>query len=183
VLRGKWILENLLNAPPPAPPPGVPPLDDSKGAASGTLRQQMEVHRKSPACASCHSRMDPLGFGLENFNAIGAWRTQDGNFPVDASGVLPDGRAFQTPAQLKALLVQDRGAFVSCLVEKLLTYSLGRGLERYDKPAQAEITAKLLAQDYKFSELVLDVVNSLPFQMRSAPRIAGVVAAKGDRSK
>jgi hypothetical protein len=141
------------------------------------------VHRKSPACASCHSRMDPLGFGLENFNAIGAWRTQDGNFPVDASGVLPDGRAFQTPAQLKALLVQDRRAFIGCLVEKLLTYSLGRGLERYDKPAQAEITAKLPTQDYKFSELVLDVVNSLPFQMRSAPRIAAGVTAKGDRSR
>jgi hypothetical protein len=183
VLRGKWILENLLNAPPPPAPPGIPPLEESKGAASGTLRQQMEAHRKSPACASCHSRMDPLGFGLENFNAIGAWRTQDGNFPVDASGVLPDGRAFQTPAQLKALLVQDRGAFVGCLVEKLLTYSLGRGLERYDKPAQAEIIAKLPPQDYKFSELVLDVVNSLPFQMRSARRIAAGVTAKGDRSR
>ena len=183
VLRGKWILENLLNAPPPAPPPGVPPLEENKGAASGTLRQQMEAHRKSPACASCHSRMDPLGFGLENFNAIGAWRTQDGNFPVDASGVLPDGRAFQTPAQLKALLLQDRGAFVSCLVEKLLTYSLGRGLERYDKPAEAEIVAKLPSQDYKFAELVLDVVNSLPFQMRSAGRTAVAASAKGDRSK
>jgi hypothetical protein len=95
VLRGKWILENLLNAPPPAPPPGVPPLDDSKGSQTATLRQQMEEHRKNPACASCHSRMDPLGFGLENFDAIGAWRTQDGKFPVDASGALPDGRSFQ----------------------------------------------------------------------------------------
>ena len=180
VLRGKWILENLLNAPPPAPPPGVPPLEETKGAASGSLRQQMEEHRKSPACASCHSRMDPLGFGLENFNAIGAWRTQDGNFPVDASGVLPDGRSFQTPSQLRALLVQDRGAFVSCLVEKLLTYSLGRGLERYDKRAQAEIIARLSSQDYKFSELVLDIVNSLPFQMRSTGMVA---SAKGYRSK
>ena len=180
VLRGKWILENLLNAPPPAPPPGVPPLEESKGAASGTLRQQMEEHRKRPACASCHSRMDPLGFGLENFNAIGAWRTQDGNFPVDASGVLPDGRSFQTPSQLRALLVQDRGAFISCLVEKLLTYSLGRGLERYDKRAQAEIIAKLSSQDYKFSELVLDIVNSLPFQMHSTGMVA---SAKGHQSK
>jgi hypothetical protein len=127
--------------------------------------------------------MDPLGFGLENFNAIGAWRTQDGAFPVDASGVLPDGRAFQTPAQLKTLLLQDRGAFLSCLVEKLLTYSLGRGLERYDKPAQAEIVARLPSQDYKFAELVLDVVNSLPFQMRSARRVGAPVTAEGDRSK
>jgi hypothetical protein len=183
VLRGKWILENLLNAPPPPAPPGVPPLEESKGAASATLRQQMEAHRKSPACASCHSRMDPLGFGLENFNAIGAWRTQDGNSPVDASGVLPDGRAFQTPAQLKALLVQDRGAFVGRLVENLLTYSLGRGLERYDRPAQAAIMAKLPSQDHKFAELVLDVVNSLPFQMRSAGRTAVTASAEGDRSK
>ena len=150
VLRGKWILENLLNAPPPPPPPGVPPLDESKAGETGTLRQQMEEHRKNPACASCHSRMDPLGFGLENFNAIGAWRTQDGKFPVDASGVLPDGRAFQTPAQLKTLLHQDRERSSSCLVEKLLTYSLGRGLERYDRPTVAGIAAKLPSQDYKF---------------------------------
>ena len=105
VLRGKWILENLLNAPPPPPPPGVPPLDDSKAGQSGTLRQQMEEHRKNPACASCHSRMDPLGFGLENFNAIGAWRTEDGKFPVDASGRaarrphLPDARRTEGDSQ------------------------------------------------------------------------------------
>jgi Protein of unknown function (DUF1592)/Protein of unknown function (DUF1588)/Protein of unknown function (DUF1587)/Protein of unknown function (DUF1585)/Protein of unknown function (DUF1595) len=183
VLRGKWILENLLNEPPPAPPPGVPPLDDSKGAASGTLRQQMEQHRKDPACASCHSRMDPLGFGLENFNAIGAWRTEEGKFPVDASGVLPDGRTFQTPAQLKALLIGDRDIFANCLVEKLLTYALGRGLERYDKPAQAEIAAKLASQDYRFSQLVLDIVNSLPFQMRTARPPGEVATTMGDRRK
>jgi cytochrome c551/c552 len=120
VLRGKWILENLLNTPPPAPPPGVPPLDDAKAGQSGTLRQQMEEHRKSPACSSCHARMDPLGFGLENFNAIGAWRTQDGKFPVDGSGALPDGRSFRTPAELKALLKGDRDVFVRGLTEKLL---------------------------------------------------------------
>src|SRR5207237_314975 len=168
VLRGKWILENLLNAPPPAPPPGVPPLDDSKTGQTGTLRQQMEEHRKSPACASCHARMDPLGFGLENFNAIGAWRTEEGKFPVDASGVLPDGRSFQTPAQLKVLLKADREVFVRGLTEKLLIYSLGRGLERYDRPTVTEITSKLASQDYKFSQLVLGIVNSLPFQMRAA---------------
>ncbi len=176
VLRGKWILENLLNAPPPAPPASVPPLDDAKIGLAGTLRQQMEEHRKNPACASCHSRMDPLGFGLENFNAIGAWRTEDGKFPVDASGVLPDGRSFQSPAELKALLKTSRDAFVRGLVEKLLTYALGRGLERYDRPAVTSITGKVTSGDYKFSQLVLGIVNSLPFQMRSN-REAGPVAA------
>src|SRR5207244_9426671 len=168
VLRGKWILENLLNAPPPAPPPGVPPLDDTKTGQSGTLRQQMEEHRKNPVCSSCHSRMDPLGFGLENFNAIGAWRTQDGKFPIDASGALPDGRGFQTPGELKALLKADRDVFVRGLAEKLLIYALGRGLERYDRPTVAGIAANLAARDYRFSQLVLGIVNSLPFQKRSA---------------
>jgi hypothetical protein len=167
VLRGKWILENLLNAPPPAPPPGVPPLDEAKAGQSATLRQQMEEHRKSPACASCHSRMDPLGFGLENFNAIGAWRTEDGKFPVDASGALPDGRSFRTPAELKGLLKQDRDVFARALTEKLLIYALGRGLERYDRPTVAGIVAQLPAKDYRFSALVSGIVDSLPFQMKS----------------
>ena len=183
VLRGKWILENLLNAPPPPAPPGVPPLDESKAGQSATLRQQMEEHRKNPVCASCHSRMDPLGFGLENFNAIGEWRTQEGKFPVDASGALPDGRTFQTPAQLKAILKADRDVVVRGLTERLLIYALGRGLERYDKPAVAEIAAKLPSQDYKFSQLVLGIVNSLPFQMRSAREAGPVTASMGDRSK
>jgi hypothetical protein len=168
VLRGKWILENLLNAPPPAPPPGVPTLDESKSGQTASLRMQMEEHRKNPTCASCHSRMDPLGFGLENFNAIGAWRTEDGKFPVDASGTLPDGRTFRTPAELKVLLRQDRDIFARALTEKLLIYAVGRGLVRYDRPTVAEIVAKLPAQDYRFSSLVSGIVNSLPFQMRSA---------------
>ncbi|HEY3836629.1 MAG TPA: DUF1592 domain-containing protein [Bryobacteraceae bacterium] len=180
VLRGKWVLENLLDAPPPAPPPGVPPLDDSKTGQSASLRQQMEEHRKSPACASCHSKMDPLGFGLENFNAIGAWRTEDGSFPVDASGTLPDGRSFRTPAELKVLLQQDRGIIARALTEKLLTYALGRGLERYDRPTVAAIVAQLPAQDYRFSSLVLGIVNSLPFQMRSTGQSGEVALARGD---
>src|SRR5207302_8285035 len=117
--------------------------------------------------------MDPLGFGLENFDAIGAWRTQDGKFPVDASGALPDGRSFQTPAELKALLKQDREAFVHGLVEKLLIYALGRGLERYDRPTVAAIAARLPSRDYRFSQLVLEIVKSLPFQMRHAGDHAG----------
>jgi hypothetical protein len=183
VLRGKWILENLLDAPPPAPPPGVPPLDESKSGQSATLRQQMEEHRKNPVCASCHSRMDPLGFGLENFNAIGAWRTLDGKFPVDASGALPDGRSFQTPAELKTILKADRAVVMRGLTERLLIYALGRGLERYDRPTVAEIAGKLPSQDYKFSQLVLGIVNSLPFQNRTVREAGQVTASVGDRPK
>ncbi len=185
VLRGKWILENLLNAPPPPPPPGVPPLEENKTGQSATLRQQMEQHRKSPACSSCHSRMDPLGFGLENFNAIGAWRTEDGKNALDVSGSLPDGRSFQTPAQLKALLKDghDCDAYIRGLTEKLLMYALGRGLERYDRPAVTAIAAKLSSQDYKFSQLVLGIVNSLPFQMRQSHQTSQIASTMGERSK
>jgi hypothetical protein len=171
VLRGKWILENLLNAPPPAPPASVPPLDETKVGESATLRQQMEAHRRNPACASCHSRMDPLGFGLENFNAIGEWRTHEGSLPVDASGTLPDGRSFGKPSEFKALLQQDREAFARGFTEKLLIYSLGRGLERYDRPAQAVIVRSLEANRHAFSGLVSAIVHSLPFQQRRAREV------------
>jgi hypothetical protein len=166
VLRGKWILENILNAPPPPPPPGVPNLDEAAVGSSGSLRQQLEEHRKNTTCASCHARMDPLGFGLENFDAIGGWRSQDGKFPIDASGTLPDGRSFARPAELKAILKADRESFAECLTEKLLTYSLGRGLENYDRRTVKTIAAQLVANDYRFSSLVLEIVNSAPFQMR-----------------
>ena len=166
VLRGKWILENILNAPPPPPPPGVPNLDEAAVGASASLRQQLEEHRKNTTCASCHSRMDPLGFGLENYDAIGGYRTQDGKFPVDSSGSLPDGRSFKGSHELKAILRNDRGAFAEGLTEKLLTYSLGRGLEHYDKRTVKEIARRLPENNYKFSGLVLEIVNSLPFQMR-----------------
>jgi hypothetical protein len=185
VLRGKWILENLLNAPPPPPPPSVPALDDTKVGQAGTLRQQMEEHRKNPACASCHSRMDPLGFGLENFDAIGSWRTEDGKFPVDASGALPDGRSFKTPAELKALLKQEKEAFIRGLTEKLLTYALGRGVERFDRPVVAAITTRLPAHNYRFSQLVMEIVNSMPFQMRRAAetRVSQVRDKIGESSR
>jgi len=110
--------------------------------------------------------MDPLGFGLENFNAIGAWRTQDGKFPIDASGTLPDGRSFRGPQELRAILKADRNSFTECLTEKMLTYALGRGLERYDQPAIKEIVHNVASNEYRFSSLVLEIVNSLPFQMR-----------------
>jgi len=166
VLRGKWILENLLNAPPPPPPPSVPALDDTKVGQSASLRQQMEAHRKSPACASCHAKMDPLGFGLENFDAVGAWRDVDGKFPVDSSGALPGNRLFHGPVELKKLLKDDRAAFVRGMTDKLFTYALGRGLERYDRALVAGIADKLPAQNYRFSQLVVEIVKSYPFQMR-----------------
>ncbi len=168
VLRGKWILENLLNDPPPPPPPSVPALDDTKVGQSASLRQQMEAHRANPVCASCHSKMDPLGFGLENLNAIGQWRDKDGNFPVDATGALPGGQSFQGPKELKALMMTRRDAFVAGLSEKMLTYALGRGVERYDRPALKTIEANVAAHDYRFSQLVLGIVNSLPFEMKRA---------------
>ncbi len=166
VLRGKWILENILNAPPPPPPPDVPNLDESKIGSTLTVRQQLEEHRKNPTCASCHARLDPLGFGLEKFNAIGEWRTMDGKLPIDDSGELPDGRKFNGPEELRKILLTDRNAFAQCLTEKLLTYGLGRGLERYDKPTVKSIAAAVAANEYRFSSLVLEIVNSLPFQMR-----------------
>lgn len=170
VLRGKWILENILNAPPPPPPPDVPNLDETAIGERESLRQQMEKHRTNPTCASCHSRMDPLGFGLENYDAIGGWRAQDGKFPIDASGSLPDGRSFNGPEELKAILKADRDAFAECLTEKLLTYALGRGLERYDRPTVKRIASRVSASNYRFSSLVMEIVKSAPFQMRRGDR-------------
>jgi len=166
VLRGKWILENILNAPVPPAPPDVPNLDEAAVGSAMSLRQQMEKHRANAACASCHSRMDPLGFGLENFDGVGEWRDKDGKFPVDSSGALPDGRAFRGPEQLEKLLAESRDAFAECLTEKLLTYALGRGIERYDKPAIKSIATSLAAGGYKFSSLVLNIAESLPFQQQ-----------------
>jgi mono/diheme cytochrome c family protein len=170
VLRGKWVLENLLNAPPPDPPPGVPRLDEEKIGTAASLRQQLEAHRKNATCASCHVRMDPLGFGLENYDAIGAWRTQDGPFPIDASGKLPDGRAFAGPAELKQVLMGDKPVFAQALTDKMLTYALGRGLERADRRTVKAIAGRVAETDYRFSSLVLEIVNSLPFQMRRGER-------------
>jgi mono/diheme cytochrome c family protein len=171
VLRGKWILENVLAAPPPDPPPGTPRLDESKISASGSLRQQMEAHRRNATCASCHSKMDPLGFGLENYDGIGAWRTADGKFPIDASGALPDGRSFHGPDEMKTILKGDRDAFALCITEKMLTYALGRGLERSDRRTVQAIAHRLASRQYRFSALVEEIVKSLPFQMRRKDRI------------
>ena len=168
VLRGKWILDNLLNAPPKEPPPDVPNLDEEGVGRSASLREQLEAHRADAICSSCHSQMDPLGFGLENFDAVGAWRSGDGRFAIDASGTLPDGRSFTGAGGLRSILREERAAFAEGLTEKLLTYALGRGLERYDRGTVGEIAGRLPDHDYRFSGLVLEIVNSLPFQMRRA---------------
>ncbi len=166
VLRGKWILDNILNSPPPPPPANVPSLDEDAVGSSASLRQQLEQHRKNAVCASCHARMDPLGFGFENFDAVGAWRTLDGKFPIDASGVLPDGKTFRGADELKVILRQQKDIFAEGLTEKLLTYALGRGLDRSDQPAVKQIVTRMAADDYKFSSLLLGIVDSAPFQMR-----------------
>ena len=166
VLRGKWVLDNLLDAPPPEPPADVPNLDESKIGTAASMREQLEEHRKNPTCASCHRRMDPLGFGLENFDAVGAWRTADGKFPIDASGRLPDGRTFNGPTELRAILAAEREAFSRAITSKLLTYALGRGLERFDVKTVKTIASRLPEHDYRFSGLVLEIVNSLPFTSR-----------------
>jgi hypothetical protein len=168
VKRGKWVLENLLGTPPPPPPPNVPELKEGKEAVlSGTLRQRMEQHRANPNCASCHARMDPIGFGFENYDAIGAWREKDGEFSIEASGKLVSGESFNGAAEFKRILLkQKRDEFVRCLTEKLLTYALGRGLEYYDRCAVDQITKNLAANRYKLSSLVVEVIKSAPFQMR-----------------
>ncbi len=167
VKRGKWIMDNILGTPPPPPPPDVPELkEENKAALSGTLRQRMEQHRANPSCASCHQRMDPLGFGFENFDVIGAWREKEGKFPVDASGVLPDGKKFNGPAELRGILKQREGDFCRCLTEKMLTYALGRGMERFDRCTIDEIARNLSKNQYRFSGLVFDIVKSDAFQMR-----------------
>ncbi len=164
VKRGKWILENILGIPLSPPPSGVEALKDGAGlASSGTLRERMERHRTDPACASCHRRMDPLGFGLENFDATGGWRTHDGTQPIDSSGKLPGGSEFRGPVELRTALRLRRDAFTRCLAEKMLTYALGRGLDRSDRRAVNRIVARLARNEYRYSALVMAIVESKPF--------------------
>ena len=171
VKRGKWILENILGTPPPPPPPDAGELSEDKDVVlSGSLRKRMEQHRANPNCASCHERMDPLGFGFENFDAVGAWRAKDGKFPIDPSGVLPDGKTFQGPKELKAILKTKEGEFRHCLTEKMLTFALGRGLEDSDAWAVDEIAAAVAKNGNKFSSLVIEIVKSEPFQKRRGKR-------------
>lgn len=167
VNRGKWILEQILGAPPPPPPPNVPELAEGTSVdLQASLRKRMEQHRDNPDCSSCHDKMDPLGFAFENFDAIGAWRDRDGHFEIDASGTMPDGRPFRGPEDLKRILQESEG-FARTVTEKMLTYALGRGLEYYDQCAVEAILAELKKNDYKLAQLVLQIVRSAPFQRRS----------------
>ena len=169
VLRGKWVLENMLAAPPPPPPVNIPPLEDTE--ASGevlTLREKMEIHPANPVCAVCHNQMDPIGFGLENYGAIGQWRTLDNGKPINSAGRLPNGIEFQGPAELQEALLDDPRIFVSAFTQKLLAYALGRPVEYYDMPVVRKIVEDAEATGYRFSSIVLGTVTSVPFQMRRA---------------
>ncbi len=171
VKRGKFVLDNLLGAPPPPAPANVPQLDDANRALTGTLRQRLEQHRADPGCASCHQLMDPIGFALEHFDAVGRYRTTDAGQPIDASGALPSGDQFSGLDELRGLLLAKRRDDVArCLVEKMLVYALGRGLEYYDQCAVNNIRQALEQDDYRFSRLVLGVVQSQPFQKRAKKR-------------
>jgi hypothetical protein len=168
VIRGKWILNNILGAPPPDPPPNVPALSDRKTQARvQTMRERMAQHRSNAACASCHSMIDPAGFALENFDAIGRWRLVDESFnPIDARGSLPDGTAFTTVGEFRAALASHPERFVHTVVERLLTYALGRGLEHYDMPAVRKILGDTAAGGFKMQSIILGVAKSYPFQFR-----------------
>ena len=168
VARGKWVLEHLLGAPPPPPPPNASAnLPETNVAGKfATVRERLTQHRANPVCANCHARMDPLGFALENFDATGQWRTQEGYQPIDTSAVLPDGTTFDSPAGLRRWLLRFPKQIVANATEKLLTYALGRGVEYYDAPAVRQITRRAAQSNYSFSSLVLGVVESVPFQMR-----------------
>jgi mono/diheme cytochrome c family protein len=181
VQRGKWLLENILGTPPPPPPPNVPTLQDrNEEGKILSLRQLMEKHRANPVCASCHARMDPLGFALENFDAIGQWRATSGadNAPVDASGALPDGTKFQGPVELRRMLLGKPDQFVTTVADKLMTYALGRGVEYYDAPAIRNIVREAAASNYRWSAVILGIVNSTPFQMRRSAEAATAVAER-----
>ncbi|MCH7804816.1 MAG: DUF1592 domain-containing protein [Acidobacteria bacterium] len=178
VLRGKWVLENILGTPPPPPPPNVPDLvvraTDGKALS---MREAMEQHRANPVCATCHKLMDPLGFALENFDGIGTWRTMDAGDPIDPSGVLPDGTPFRGPAELQRVLLESKSAeFVATATERLLTYALGRGVESYDAPAIRNIIREAAPNNYRWSSLILAIVKSTPFQMRRSRELESVDA-------
>jgi hypothetical protein len=167
VLRGKWVLGSLLGAPPPSPPPNVPPLnEDREQVGDLTMRQRMEEHRANPVCASCHVGMDPYGFALENFDAVGKWRTTEGSLPIDVSAVLVDGTRFEGPVGLRELLLSRPEQFFQNVTEKLLTYALGREVDSNDDPAVEKIVQEGVAGGYRWSSLILGIIKSTPFQMR-----------------
>ena len=158
---------NVLGAPPPPPPPNVPPLKENEaGGRVVSLRERMEQHRANPVCASCHSRMDPLGFALENFDATGQWREREGDKPIDVSAVLPDGTKFEGPAGLRTWILKQPEQFANALTQRLMIYALGRGFEYYDAPAVRKIVRGAAGDGYRFQSLIIGIANSTPFQMR-----------------
>jgi len=167
VQRGKWVLETLLGTPPPPPPADVPELKAAPHGKRLSMRDQMQEHRTNPTCAACHARMDPIGFALENYDAVGRWRAEDADAPIDASGKLPDGTEFTGPAGLSRLLqTKYRDDFVRTATEKLLTYALGRGLEYYDAPTIRAINREAARDNYRIASWVVAIVKSAPFQTR-----------------
>jgi len=168
VLRGAWVLESLLGTPPPPPPPNVPALpEDHSGAAPTSVRERLELHRANPVCASCHARIDPLGFALENFDALGRWRDEEGGKPLDASGELADGTKIQGPAQLKAYLLERKDLVIRNLATKMLGYALGRGLTPKDSCVVDDIMAQVKASDYRAQKLIEATVLSVPFRYQA----------------
>jgi hypothetical protein len=185
VLRGKWVLENILGSPPPPPPPDVPALEEPQRAQPRTMRQQMEAHRNNAVCAACHKTMDPIGFAMENFDVVGAWRTRsiDG-LPLDTADVLTTGARVDGVVQLRAALMERPDVFVHTVTEKLLIYALGRGLSFEDQPLVRKIVRDARARGYRLSDLILGIATSQPFQMRAArPDAAAQVAAAPGRPR
>ena len=168
VIRGKWVLENLIGTPPPPPLPDVPALKDNTVSANLSVRERLAEHRANAACASCHNMIDPPGFSLENFDAVGRWRTLEEGKPVDASGGLPDGGKFAGVSGLEKGLLNRPEVFATTLTEKLMTFALGRGVEYYDGPAIRKIVREAKAADYRFSEVILGITKSAPFTMRKS---------------
>jgi hypothetical protein len=163
VIRGKYVLQNILGGAPPPPPPDIPNLDEASIGKDASLRQQMEQHRKDPSCSTCHAKMDVLGFGLENYDGLGKWRTMDGKFPVDAGGTMPNGKSFTTPAELRKLLLDQMPEFTRCLTEKMLTYALGRGLDPSDQRYVTDIVRTVQQSGYRSRALIAAVIDSYPF--------------------
>jgi hypothetical protein len=166
-IRGKWILAIILGTPPPPPLPTVPALKEHEsGAKFATMRERLAEHRDNPACAGCHKLMDPIGFSMENYDAVGRWRTAEEGVAIDATGGLPDGAKFDGVSGLQQSLLARPDVFAGTFTEKLLTYALGRGVEYYDAPAVRGIVRDSRTKDYRFSTFILGIVNSTPFQMR-----------------
>jgi len=168
VIRGHWILKNFVGEPPPPPPPNVPDLEDNAVAATLSVRERLKQHRANAVCASCHDLMDPVGFALENYDAVGRWRAMEAGKPIDATGGFPGGGEFEGVAGLERALLDRPVLFVRTLTEKLLTFGLGRGVEHYDAPAIRKIVHDAQADNYRVSQLILGIVRSTPFQMRES---------------